>query len=170
MTMEDYKYLEPEQLPCLVLAIVQTPQYPKSYNFKPTHNWVKIAHQTAGNGCHQVYMNAIVLKCRDFDKINTLAKHYDNTCMNMLGLSLNEIVAYRKYINDTLNVDCNESYHYLEEGIYPIDATTENIKKLCKDNLPKDLDNLIDWRDDKVGKYAGCINRWYLFILGENCD
>ncbi len=37
------------------------------------------------------------------------------------------------------------------------------------DEFPADLDELIEWEGDS-NRTAGCIRRWQLFILGENCD
>lgn len=168
--MEGYKFLESTELPCLVLAIVQYPNYLEVFNFKPRRQWLHLQHQTAGNACHQVFLDATILEPRHYEKINALAKDYDDSCLNMWGLTIDTIIEYRERLNELLGVDCNMTFSMLEEGIYPIDATTENIKKLCKDRLPKDLDNLIDWSGNEIGKLAGCIGRWHLFILGENCD
>jgi len=173
MNKEEYKFLDNDYnitLPVLVLAITQRPDFLREFNFKLTRQWLKVQHQTAGYACHQVYMDATILKPREPEKLHILNREYSDSCINMWGLTLDDAVTYRQRIIDLFGVDCNDTFHYLEEGIYPIDATQENLKKLCKDRLPKDLDNLIDWQDKTLDKMFGFIGRWQVYILGDNCD
>jgi len=173
MSKEDYKFPDYDHkidLPVLVLAITQRPDFFQTFNFKPTRQWLKIQHQTAGYACHQVYMDATILKPREPEKLHIINREYSDSCINMWGLTIDCIVAYRQKIIDLFGVDCNETFQYLEEGIYPIDATQENLKKLCKDRLPKDLNNLVDWKDNSFGKFCGIMGRWQVYILGDNCD
>jgi len=173
MSKEDFKFLEDEHkidLPVLVLAITQSLDFFQTFNFKPTRKWLKIQHQTAGYACHQVYMDATILEPREPEKLHILNREYSDSCINMWGLTLDCATAYRQRIIDLFGVDCNETFRYLEEGIYPIDASKENLKKLCKDRLPKCLNNLVDWQGNSIGKFCGIIGRWQVYILGDNCD
>ena len=173
MNKEEYKFLDDAynlDLPVLVLAITQRLDYLQHFNFKPIRQWLKIQHQTAGYACHQVYMDATILTPREPEKLHILNREYSDSCINMWGLTLECAITYRQRINELFGVDCNEIFQYLEEGIYPIDATQENLKKLSKDHLPKNLDNLIDWEGKKWEKMCGCIGRWQIYVLGDNCD
>lgn len=170
--MEGYNFLDRDydiSLPVLVLAIEQNPQYPREYKFKPTRKWLPIQHQTAGYACHQRYLDGFILNPRNPERLKLLNDVYLDSCINMWGLVLSQVNEYNKRIQELLGVTCEFSFMDLEEGIYPIDATQENIKLLAKDKLPKELDNLVDW-SAKLDKSFGCIGRWKLFILGDNCD
>lgn len=167
--MEGYKFLEPEQIPCLALAVVQNPAYPRRFNFKPDRKWLPVIHQVGGYACNHVYLDATILVPKDYAKINALAKHYDDSCLGQYYLTLSQANDYAECLKTLLGVDCDNTYDHLQEGIYPIDAKRQNIGKLACDILPEDLDNLIDWEWDSQ-KFGGIIGRWHLFILGENCD
>ena len=77
--------------------------------------------------------------------------------------SLDEIMRYQRWLADNIGVHCNESFRHLRAGIYPIDASTENLRRVCVDRLPDDLDDLFRWsrRDRPVER-----ERWVVFILG----
>lgn len=170
--IEGYKFLDSDygvSLPVLVLAIDQRSDSPKHYNFKPSRQWLKVRHQTAGIACHQRCMDATILNPREPGKIKTLNDVYLDSCINMWGLVLDVVLEYRQRINQLFGVDCNGTFMDLEEGIYPVDVTQENLKILCKDRLPKDLDSLISW-ESALAKAFGCVGRWKIYILGENCD
>jgi hypothetical protein len=59
------------------------------------------------------------------------------------------------------------SYTRLARAIYPIDVLSEHLTKLCKDKLPKDLDNLIIW-EDGTQRFVGGFDRWQLYIVSGN--
>lgn len=166
---EDYKYLDEYklELPQLVLAVHDIDNH---YKFKATKKWLKIAHQTAGHGCNQHYMIATILNPTKTAK--KLMKELNNIWLDsdcgVFGVELDSIKFYREKLL-SYNLDCNNSYHNFEEGIYPIDFTNETLRKLTNDSFPTDLDNLIKF-DTKISKFCGSINRFHLYILGENCD
>ncbi len=160
----DCQYLEESQLPALVLAV------PQKYDFKKGRAWQGIVHQTAGHGCHQHYMYGTLIKPRSklMSKIQQITQHWlDSDCGMGGGVALDEILEYRKQLQEELEVDCNHSYLDLEEGIYPIDCTIKNLRKLSAEKFPKELDSLIKWNKD--GPYFHPVD-WRLYILGENCD
>ena len=72
-------------------------------------------------------------------------------------------------LNDKLGVDCNWSYEDLAEAIYPIDCTVDNLRKICVDEIPDNLESLIEF-DNDMSSVFGIVNRWKLYIIGENCD
>lgn len=168
----EYKFLDYDYkigLPVLVLAIKQDPNYFKEYNFKPGRKWLKIHHQTAGYACNQVYMDAIILTPKEPEKIQILNNEYLDSCVGAFRQTLNEVIKYQQRILELFEVDCNLSFYDLEEAIYPIDATEGNLRKICIDNLPECLDDLIEW-GTVLDRAWGCINHWNIYILGENCD
>ena len=164
-------YKDEVELPVLALAIKQNYSCPTHYNFKPNRKWLHICHQTAGYACNHIYLDALLLKPRNKIAIKQIADKYYESLIDQLGKSLDCIIEYRKTLKETLNVDCNWIYNDLQEGIYPIDCTPENLKLLCTDRLPKDLNNLIEWEaNHPFAKMLGMLNRWRIFILSENCD
>ncbi len=181
------------ELPILVLAIYeQSPDDPGDYLLKA--EWagrlglealLPLRHQTAGVACHQHYMWAIPLKPRPEVEVAMcrLEKHWYEQDTGALGVALDELLEYRGQLRDWLHVDCNWTYRYFEEGIYPVDGTTEHINRLTEQELPEDFDELLDWmrpddpedpreRERRVAirRLMGFIFRWKLFILGENSD
>ena len=89
--------------------------------------------------------------------------------VGICGVGLKSINEYNHQLKTLMGVSCNNSYEKFEEGIYPIDCTDENLKKLTSEKLPEKLDDLIKWKG-KLQSFIGCINRWHLYILGDNCD
>jgi len=174
--ISDFEYLNQTEFPVLILGIEYDGWMMKEkseikYNFAEGREWKKIAHQTAGLSCHQHYIIGTVLKPKNVDvykKMNILTKKWSNSDCGTFGVSLNELNEYRDDIKTLFGLDCNNCYRYFEEGIYPIDCTQEALEALTKENLPKDLDNLAIWEKD-LDKILGCIGRWNLWILGENC-
>lgn len=169
--MIDYKidlkkceYLPDESLPILVLAIKS------KYHFNDKRKFLSIAHQTAGHGCHQHYMLGTILEPNQetLDVMHKINQGWLNSdCGAFEPPTLDEVNKYREQLKKLLGADCNFSYPDFEEGIYPIDCTTEVIKKLCSDKLPKNLDDLIECQSN-FDKFT--IKNWHLYILGENCD
>jgi hypothetical protein len=144
----------------------------RELKFNKTRTWTKIAHQSAGIACHQSYFFGTFLTPKSIKVLeNTilLQNKWLDSNAGAFGVSLDSILEYRKDIKDMFGVDCNSCWNKFEESIYPIDCTTENIKKLTDDQLPEDLDELIDW-DSGFGRAIGCIGRWSLYILAENSD
>ena len=164
LNLEGCEYFGDSELPKLVLAVKD------EFIFK-RRKWLRIAHQTAGVRCNQHPMIGTILEPREEvkDKIRNISDYWLDSNCGAWGVSLNELVTYRKQLQELLGVDCNISYEDFEEAIYPIDCTQENLKKLAKDKLPKDLDKLIKWENNS-DQVFGIFHRWKLYILGENCD
>ncbi|MDI6722878.1 MAG: hypothetical protein QMD97_04935 [Candidatus Aenigmarchaeota archaeon] len=163
---EEIKHDECQYLydfPVLVLAVRER------YNFKEGRDWIYIAHQTAGNACHQHYMIGTILQPKPeiLDKMRDINDYWLETNCGVCGVALDEIIEYRKQLNELLAVDCNLCYEEFEEGIYPIDCTAENIRKLTLDDIPDNPDDFIvkepSWKFIPIGA-------WNLYILGDNSD
>ena len=155
-------------LPQLVLAVNYYD--PDKIKFAPTRKWLRIAHQTAGHGCHQHYMVGTILTMTH--TAEEIARALNETWLEsdcgVFGVTMNELENYRAQLRG-YGLDCNLSYPKFEEAIYPIDCTPDALKKLASDELPEDLDTLLEFEGD-LDKLCGMIGRWELFILGETCD
>lgn len=166
------------RLPQLVLATRDI-----NMNFSSAREWLAIEHQTAGHACHHHQIIATLLEPRD----EQIVKNMEELCNKWLGsnagifgVTLNELFEYRTDLTRLFGkqVDCNTSHENFEEAIYPIDCSSEALRVLAEDDLPYDLDELIDWgqayteekRKQLLNKFVGGLSRWELLILGENCD
>jgi len=167
------------RLPLLVLAVKCHPEWGSKslegfprHEFKPGREFINLQHQTSGHACHQVYLQATVLTPREPVKIQMLSDAWLESDAGCFGVPLDEVLKYREQLKALfgLGVDCNQSYQDFEEGIYPIDCSPEALKALCEDDLPEELDDLIEFGDNKFARFCGFVGRWSLFVLGENCD
>lgn len=169
------------KLPQLVLGIKALGEVNPvaKYNFYDKYKFLKIVHQTAGIGCHQHYLQGMVLDVHT--KLREGMEQIDNKWLEsntgVFGdTTLVEILEYRADLKRLLwdEADCNHSFRDFEEGLYPIDLNPTILKKLSKQRLPNDLDKLIDWErmegNIHINKVAGILNRWHLWILGNNSD
>lgn len=160
----EFEYCEESELPLLVLALrdVET--------MKSGRVWKKIAHQTAGIGCHQQYIWGTVLPMHDKARVAAfeLARHYDESCLGLMGRpALDKVIEYRDRLRTAFGVDCGNCYEELEEGFYPIDCTPENLARLTPEILPENLDELIEITG--ANRFP-IFRNWRLFILAENSD
>ena len=172
--LKEFKYLEDYDLevPSLVLAVVaKRGDYKIDYEFKDGRKFFKLVHQCSGLACNHLYIYATMLEPTDVSVkiMKRLDRMYLDSNLGVLGNpSIDELVEYRDFLKD-FGLDCNYSYSDFMEAVYPIDLSAESLKIVCKDQLPEDLDDLIDFKDN-WHKFCGIIGRWNLFILGNNCD
>jgi hypothetical protein len=164
---KNFNYLD--VLPQLVLAVKVYHEYDLEYKFK--EEFKPIAHQTAGIACHQHYMYGTLLKPKKeaLESMVKMSDHWLDSNSGAFCCSLDEILEYRKQLQDWFGLDCNISYANFEEGIYPIDCSAKALATLQTENFPEELDDLIEWEDD-FDRVCGSVHRWSIFILGENCD
>jgi len=159
------------ELPMLVLGIVVNHDFPLDYKATKDWNFLKLQHQTSGHACNRVYVYGLPLTPREPVKIKLISDGWLDSDMGCFGKPLDEVLKYREQIKVLFDVDCNYTYEHLEEGIYPIDYSRENLDKMAThiDGIPENPDELLVW-ESKLSALFGCINRWHIFILGENCD
>lgn len=171
--IKEFEYLSDLEIPSLVLGIDIHRDFPRKYNPKHKFKFKKIAHQTAGHACNQHYVFGLVLDPKPSVKkaMIEISEDWLDSDAGVFGVSLIEILKYREQLNSKLKVDCNRDYQDFEEGIYPIDYSRENLRKLVKSigDIPEQLDDMLKW-DSTLDKIAGSIGRWQIFILGPNCD
>jgi hypothetical protein len=135
-------YLESDVLPLLILATRE------NYKFTDTRTWMLIAHQTAGNGCHQNYLMGTVLKPRT-SVLPTLQEIVGGWYGSNYGFTerpLSGVLRYRAQLRK-IDVDCERSYPDFEEGMYPIDCTRDNLQRMTTERLPVNLDKLVNWKN-----------------------
>lgn len=156
--------------PRLILAIKIKP-YTKDFELDSSREWHHILHQTSGHACGTLDVVCTFLTPRPevIPVIHEIDRTWYDSDLGAWATPLNDVIKYRQIINEKLGVDCNRSYADLEEAAYPIDCSKENIKKLCIDELPDDLETLLKF-DTDLDRIMGMINRWNLYIIGENCD
>ena len=174
---KEFRYLDYDygmRLPRLVLAC-SDPSLPI---LEGERSWLKIAHQTAGFACNQHHLLGTVLdpRVKVGEAMCVLDKKWEGSCVGMYGATLDQVLAYREDLGEIFKagLDCNFAFQELEEGFYPIDLTPQVLKRLAYDQLPKHLDELVDWDsmpgNPSLNKVFGSLNRWGLYILGNNCD
>jgi len=170
--LSEFNFLSEEQLPIVVLGIIHRGSRPEGYNLKAIREWTKIGHQSAGHGCHHIYIQGTILEPKPdiAHQIKILNDKWLESDCGIFGVSLDELMEYRMDLKTLFEVDCNISHQHFEEAIYPIDCTPDNIKRLTNENIPENLDDFIEFDDKPFSRLAGMINRWSLFILGQNCD
>jgi len=163
------------ELPVLVLAIIKRwPHRIRSwdtYSFKPGRKWRLLDHQTAGVGCHHPWLFATRLtpKQKALVGMYAVAQEWFGSNVGCLGPGLSEISRYNARLRRLFGTDCQLSYVHFEEGLYPIDASRENMKRMAQDKLPADLDDLIEWPSE-TARFGGAFCRWTIVILGPNSD
>ena len=181
-----FRYLELDQ-PVLVLGVVIrdydltcdptlrfSPLGWKWKRGKSARKWQKISHQVGGVGCSQVHVLGTILSPKPEVQTAMVTLHerwFESDC-GVFGPSLLEILQYRKDLRSLMGVDCVASFRDFAEGIYPIDVSEnprKTISKLATDEFPKDLDDLISWKDGWE-KVVGSVGRWKLWVFGQNSD
>lgn len=156
--------------PRLVLAIKDRGT-DSLFTFREGREWHRILHQTGGLCCNHARMWCTFLTTRPAvtPVVNEISARWLDSNAGAFGVRLDEILKYRKFINEKLGVDCNLSYSDFQEAIYPIDCTIQTIRALCEDDLPSDLNDLLHF-DNNFSSMLGFTSRWNIYILGENCD
>jgi hypothetical protein len=174
LKVEDFKYYDQLglTLPQLILGIEVNPksEYSRDYKFKPGRKWIKLAHQTAGHACNQRYLICTALQPKSVEvlqKMQQLANKWDGSQAGCWGNSLDSLNEYRQDIKNLFGADCNFCHNDFEEGIYPIDI--DFLIGLTDEKVPENLDDLVEW-ESGWDRSLGCLGRWKLFVLGENCD
>ena len=139
------------------------------YNFKNDKEWFLMTHQSCGLLCRHPHILGTVLQTNEETrkKFVELIELYFETNLGIVGITVDELNEYRKNLKFLLGVDCNYSHSSLEESIFPVDL--EYLKNLTTEELPENLDDLIIW-ENSFERICGSINRWKLWIIGENSD
>ena len=124
---KNYNYLEEHEIPKLFIGMIDNEYNPI---IKPEYNPIKLNHQTSGYACGQLNLYGLLFNLNDFGSkfYKELNNSYLESCIGLGNDSLNDIIKYRILINK-YNFDCNISYKYFSEAVYPLDLT-ENWNKI----------------------------------------
>lgn len=166
MDISEYNYFNDSELPKLVLGFSRQIGQPLAVELNPEAPWIKIAHQTAGHGCCQKYLDGIILPLRPEvqESVENLCQHF--VCSEIGFLyetpSMKETLEYRGILNKTLGVDCDYSYVDLQEGFYPVDCTEDHIARLTPEKIV--------YNDLLLQPAPWVLPPWKLVILGRNSD
>jgi hypothetical protein len=138
-------------------------------HFKEPERFLQIVHKAAGHACHRHLMHALPLvpTALGWEIMRELENRYLDSCVGMWGSRLSEVVSYCDFLK-VYKLDCEYVYEDFMEAIYPIDATSENLKALTTTSLPTDLDDLFD-KSEGLFRLPW-INQARIYILGSNCD
>jgi hypothetical protein len=180
LRFQDFEPLAQSELPALVLGInvpiehLRDPEDAAVYaglyelNFKPGRVWRKIVHDTCGAAFKPVYWIGMVLKPTTYaaQRLRVIADTKRGTNLGWQSAPrLSELINYREWLSAVLKVGCDRSYGQYCEGLYPIDP--EYVSWLTQDELPKDLDELVEW-ESGLQRARGAESRWSLAVFGPN--
>jgi len=156
-----------EGKPVLVLALSHPP---RGQLKRPM---TSVYHQCGGISCNHMTMLALPLtpRPRMLAAMQLIEKHWFDSCMGVFRTTLDEIMIYRSQLKTLVHpdADCNDTYSDLQEAVYPIDVDMRVIRELCEDDLPDNLDDLIQF-DSDLQRALGMVGRWKCYILTENSD
>lgn len=163
---EEYQRSDGLALPQLFL-VMRSPR-----KTLPGREWQYIEHQCGGIACHQkkFFGTPVVPRGKIALGLAHISEHLYASEIGAFGTGLDDVLQYREMLLD-LGLDCQYSYTDLEEGYYPIDLP-EDLSSILDEELPKDLDDLIDWDKEHghLGKMLGIIGRWSLVWISQNSD
>ena len=163
-----YRFLEEKELPVLFLALDPEQDWEHSELGKK-FKWEHIQHQCAGHACGQQYYYGTRLKPRNITRMVLLTEKWVDSEVGCLGTSLKDVNQYNEELKSLFEVDCDTTFMLFQEAVYPVDCTPENLKKMCYDDLPDRLDDLLEFKTP-FSSICGCFGRWKLYMLGPNCD
>ena len=85
--------------------------------------WQLVEHQTCGTGNRHPVFVAVALQVHQpiRDAFVEIARKYAGSNLGCYRPPLSAYVEYRDLLVQ-LGFDCNDSYHYLQEGLYPVDV------------------------------------------------
>jgi hypothetical protein len=148
----------------LVLAFVRTLPV-----LRPGREWLALDHQCGGYSCAHEVMIATRLIPRPsvLPALQLIARegfyaatgHFDRH-----QLLASRIASYVTSLA-RIGLDCECTWRYLTESLYPIDATQDNLHRVAGD--APDLDSMADWKGFSRARYSD--NPVILFMT-ENSD
>jgi hypothetical protein len=136
---------------------------------RPDREWVALYHQCGGDSCECETMIATRLTPR-ISVLSTLqliaregfyaeTGHFDRG-QRLASRIVNYVATLAR-----IGLDCESTWPYLTESLYPVDATQDNLNRVAED--APDLDRLADGKRFVRARYA--INP-VIFFMTENSD
>lgn len=131
--------------------------------------WIALTHQSSGIACNQVQSVAtpVLLHPEGAGRVARLARFADldgHDCIGITGVRLGELARYKE-LCDEVALSAEWSWKLLQEGCSPLDASSENLKKLGAMIGGYSLDEVIDAVSLDSYQFP-----WSLLVLGPNCD
>ncbi|WP_217925076.1 hypothetical protein [Miltoncostaea oceani] len=177
---EDVAY--PDELGLRLPLLVLSPELDEASEvfWQPgsSRSWMRLIHQCAGVGCAQVEVVGTILTPRPetLSAMERISRELHSSNIGAFGPPLlDELVAYDRLLESSFAglwpARCRRAYPLLLEGLYPIDIDGEEnaglLEALASDQLPADLDRLLEWNGEATDPFFG---KWRLLILADNSD
>jgi hypothetical protein len=130
-------------------------------------DWLALKHQCGGLLCERQYMVATRLKARPsiYPSLRQIARDgwaAEDGRFSRIDLLASRISNYVAALR-RIGVDCECTWRYLTEGVYPIDATDDNLDCLAED-APKLSDLAVNYAPARYDSNVA------IFVLAENND
>jgi hypothetical protein len=136
---------EPEQeKPEIILVLAFAASAPV---LNPEHEWLALDHQCGGFVCAHRRMIAtrLVPRASILQALRSIAREgfdAENGFFGPTNLFASRIASHVQSLT-RIGVDCECTWPYLSESIYPIDATQANLNRVAEDEL--DLQSIAKW-------------------------
>jgi hypothetical protein len=136
---------DPKERLEIVLVLAFTRNVPV---LKPGREWLALDHQAGGHSCERQSMIATRLTPRPsvLSSLRLIAREgygAQNGWFQRDTVLSSRIVAYVAALA-RIGVDCECTWSYLTESLYPIDATQGNLDRVAED--APDLETIADWK------------------------
>lgn len=136
---------------------------------KPSREWLRLIHQAGGSQRqpHLFWVTQLRPRAQTQTGLKKLAQYYAAHPLGGGPMRLEQLLHYQTQLQEYLGVECNRSYADLVEGIYPIDLTPEHLLHLAEDELPTNLDELLE----RGETYRSAnLERWGLWGLTSSSE
>lgn len=136
---------------------------------KPGREWLALEHQCGGYACEQQRMVATRLTPRAsvlpaLKRIAREGLYAESGHFNRRDILASRIADYVASLA-SMGLDCEASWGYLSESLYPVDATQKNLNRVAE-NGPS-LELLADWSNVVRARYS---KDPVIFFMTENSD
>jgi hypothetical protein len=157
---------DPKETLEIVLVLAFTRNVPV---LMPGREWLALVHQAGGHSCEQQTMTATRLTPRRsvLSSLQLIAREgygAENGWFKRGSLRSSRIVSYVAALS-RIGVDCECTWSYLTESLYPIDATQGNLDRVAED--APDLETIADWKGHSRARYC---SDPAIFFMTENSD
>jgi hypothetical protein len=150
----------------IVLVLAFTRNVPV---LKPGREWLALVHQAGGYSCETQGMIATRLTPRAsvLSSLQLIAREgygAENGYFNRSSLLSSRILSYVAALK-RIGVDCECTWSYLTESLYPIDATQSNLDQVAE-GAPG-METISDWKGHSRARY--CPDP-AIFFMTDNSD
>lgn len=174
----EYKYINEKEFPLFVIGVVKFKNDDRDLNFfnfkEVTLN--NVSHQISGLLCNQVYIYGYAFTPIDleyYNLANKLYKNYygSNICDNV---NLTEIIKYNNILKE-YNLNCESSFLYFKEAIYPIDGNNDILQKIVGISFDEFVKKYVYFNEVNKKNTEFLYSMWLknvlnIYILTNNSD